>query len=77
MDADAKYEETGNCHYVVDGSWGMFVSDEMPSNEEQVVYHTCEEEVGNIEESILRLVQNHLPPHTTKKQLINYISKKR
>ena len=77
MDADAKYEETGNCHYVVDGSWGMFVSDEMPSNEEQVVYDTCEEEVGNIEESILRLVQNHLPPHTTKKQLINYISKKR
>ena len=77
MDADAKYEETGNCHYVVKGSWGMFVSDEMPSNEEQVVYDTCEEEVGNIEESILRLVQNHLPPHTTKKQLINYISKKR
>ena len=28
MDADAKYEETGNCHYVVKGSWGMFVSDE-------------------------------------------------
>ena len=77
MDADAKYEETGNCHYVVKGSWGTFVSDEMPSNEEQVVYDTCEEEVGNIEESILRLVQNHLPPHTTKKQLINYISKKR
>ena len=77
MDADAKYEETGNCHYVVKGSWGMFVSDEMPSNEEQVVYDTCEEEVGNIEESILRLVQNHLPPQKKKKQLINYIIKKR
>lgn len=77
MDADAKYEETGNCHYVVDGRWGMFVSDEMPSDEEQVVYDTCEEEVGKIEESILRLVQNHIPPHTTKKELINYISKKR
>jgi hypothetical protein len=70
MDADAKYEETGNCHYVVDGSWGMFVSDEMPSNEEQVVYDTCEEEVGNIEKVFYELVENHLPPHTTKKQLI-------
>jgi hypothetical protein len=30
-----------------------------------------------IEENILRLVQNHIPPHATKKELINYISKKR
>lgn len=73
MDADAKYEETGNCHYVVDGSWGMFVSDEMPSNEEQVVYDTCEEEVGNLEESILNIIQKHIPPHFTKKELLrNY-----
>ena len=73
MDADAKYEETGNCHYVVDGSWGMFVSDEMPSNEEQVVYDTCEDEVGNLEESILNIIQKHIPPHFTKKELLrNY-----
>ena len=73
MDADAKYEETGNCHYVVKGSWGTFVSDEMPSNEEQVVYDTCEEEVGNLEESILNIIQKHIPPHFTKKELLrNY-----
>jgi len=73
MDADAKYEETGNCHYVVDGSWGMFVSNKMPSNEEQVVYDTCEEEVGNLEESILNIIQKHIPPHFTKKELLrNY-----
>ncbi len=36
-----------------------------------------EDNIKKIEESILRLVQNHIPPHTTKKELINYISKKR
>jgi len=36
-----------------------------------------EDSIEKIEENILRLVQNHLPPHTTKKELINYISKKR
>lgn len=73
MDADAKYEETGECHYVVDGSWGKFVSNKMPSNEEQVVYDTCEEEVGNLEESILNIIQKHIPPHFTKKELLrNY-----
>lgn len=35
------------------------------------------EEIKKIEENILRLVQNHIPPHSTKKELINYISKKR
>ena len=35
-----------------------------------------EDNIKKIEESILRLVQNHIPPHTTKKELINYISKK-
>jgi len=73
MDADAKYEETGECHYVVDGSWGKFVSNKMPSNEEQVIYGTCEEEVGNLEESILNIIQKHIPPHFTKKELLrNY-----
>ena len=73
MDADAKYEETGECHYVVDGSWGMFVSNQMPSNEEQVAYDTCKEEVGNLEESILNIIQKHIPTHFTKKELLrNY-----
>ena len=76
-EADNMYEETGNCHYVIDGNYGMYVTDDMTENEDKILYDTCEDEVGNIEESILRLVQNHLPPHTTKKQLINYISKKR
>ena len=76
-EADNMYGETGNCHYVIDGNYGMYVTDDMTENEDKILYDTCEDEVGNIEESILRLVQNHLPPHTTKKQLINYISKKR
>ena len=76
-DADNMYGETGNCYYVIDGNYGMYVTDDMTENEDKILYDTCEDEVGNIEESILRLVQNHLPPHTTKKQLINYISKKR
>jgi hypothetical protein len=36
-----------------------------------------EDDMKKIEENILRLVQNHIPPHATKKELINYISKKR
>ncbi len=30
-------------------------------------------EVKNLEESILRIIENHLPPHTTKGELLNYI----
>jgi hypothetical protein len=36
-----------------------------------------EDDMKKIEENILRLVQNHIPPHATKRELINYISKKR
>ncbi len=31
------------------------------------------EEVEKLEESILRIIENHLPPHTTKGELLNYI----
>ena len=31
------------------------------------------EEVEKLEESILRIIENHLPPHTTKSELLNYI----
>lgn len=30
-------------------------------------------EVEKLEESILRIIENHLPPHTTKGELLNYI----
>lgn len=30
-------------------------------------------EVKKLEESILRIIENHLPPHTTKGELLNYI----
>lgn len=30
-------------------------------------------EVEKLEESILRIIENHLPPHTTKSELLNYI----
>ena len=33
------------------------------------------EEVEKLEESILRIIQNHLPPHTTKSELLNYIKR--
>ncbi len=32
-----------------------------------------EKEVEKLEESILRIIENHLPPHTTKGELLNYI----
>ena len=31
------------------------------------------EEVEKLEEGILRIIENHLPPHTTKGELLNYI----
>ncbi len=31
------------------------------------------DEVEKLEESILRIIENHLPPHTTKGELLNYI----
>ena len=31
------------------------------------------EKVEKLEESILRIIENHLPPHTTKSELLNYI----
>ena len=31
------------------------------------------EDVEKLEESILRIIENHLPPHTTKGELLNYI----
>ena len=31
------------------------------------------EEVEKLEESILKIIENHLPPHTTKGELLNYI----
>lgn len=30
-------------------------------------------EVEKLEESILKIIENHLPPHTTKSELLNYI----
>lgn len=37
---------------------------------------TVEEmEIEKLEEGILRIVQNHLPPHTTKSELLNYINR--
>jgi hypothetical protein len=72
-EADNMYEETGNCHYVIDGNYGMYVTDDMTENEDKVVYDTCEDEVGNLEESILNIIQKHIPPHFTKKELLrNY-----
>jgi hypothetical protein len=39
--------------------------------------NTVEEkdEVEKLEESILKIIENHLPPHTTKGELLNYISR--
>ena len=31
------------------------------------------EEIKKLEESILKIIENHLPPHTTKGELLNYI----
>jgi hypothetical protein len=30
-------------------------------------------EVEKLEEGILKIIENHLPPHTTKSELLNYI----
>ena len=35
-----------------------------------------DEEVKNLEEGILRILQNHLPPHTTKGELLNVIRRR-
>ncbi len=36
-----------------------------------------DDDVKKLEESILRLIESHLPPHTTKGELLKIISKKR
>jgi hypothetical protein len=35
------------------------------------------DEIKKLEESILKLIENHLPPHTTKGELLKVINKKR
>ena len=35
------------------------------------------EEVEKIEESIMKLIQNHLPPHTTKGELLKSLNKRK
>ena len=35
------------------------------------------DDIKSLEESILKLIENHLPPHTTKGELLKVISKKR
>ena len=34
-------------------------------------------EVKNLEESIIKIIQNHLPPHTTKGELLNSLNKRK
>ena len=35
------------------------------------------EDVKKLEESILKIIQNHLPPHTTKGELLNSLNKRK
>ena len=35
------------------------------------------DEVSKLEENILRILENHLPPHTTKGELVNLINRRK
>jgi hypothetical protein len=39
--------------------------------------HNESEDIKKLEESILRLIENHIPPHTTKSELLKMINKRK